>query len=68
MPERLEKYSIIFAAIVQVFAVGWWVSALSESVNTLETVTHELTVKVHKIDDRAIRLEEQLKFLREEKQ
>jgi hypothetical protein len=65
MPERLEKYSIIFAAIVQIFAVGWWVSALSESVNTLEQVTKELAIQVSEIDERAIRLEERYKFLAE---
>jgi len=57
MPERIERYSFIFAALVQIFAVGWWISALNENVTRQDKLTTRLESELRTINSRLIRLE-----------
>lgn len=54
---QLEKWSIIFAAVVQVFAMGWWFSTLSETVRRQDQLTSELTIETRALNEKLIRLE-----------
>jgi len=63
MPDRIERYSFIFAAVVQIFAVGWWISALSENVKRQDRLTEKLEFEVDRVEDKVIRLETKIESL-----
>ena len=60
MPERIERYGFIFATIVQIAAVIWWVSALNSSVKTQERITARLDDQVHELTIKTVRIEEKI--------